>query len=299
MDMLPGDNKLRIQASPTKTADEAIVRACRLIEQSDCAISVDRLASEIGMSRDRFYRMFVRTLGITPRAYALGLRRKRLQNALPEARGVADAVFDAGFGSGSRVYEKPEALLGMTPGTYRKGAPGVQIRSAIARSALGWLLVAASPKGVCMIEFGESRNQLRSKLRARFAGAALEPADEKLDRWLQRIIDYLRLPVGSLDLPLDVQGTAFQQQVWQILQTIPAGETVSYAQVARRLGNPAAVRAVARAIASNKLAVAIPCHRVIGSDGELRGYRWGIERKQALLEQERRANPAPRFNRRG
>ena len=297
--MLPGDSKLRIQASPTKTTDEAIVRACRLIEQSDCAVSIDRLASETGMSRDRFYRMFVRTLGITPRAYALALRRKRLQNALPEARGVAEAVFDAGFGSGSRVYEKPEALLGMTPGTYRKGAPGVQIRSAIARSDLGWLLVAASPKGVCMIEFGESRNQLRSKLRARFADAALEPADEKLDRWLQRIIDYLRLPAGSLDLPLDVQGTAFQQQVWQILQTIPAGETVSYAQVARRLGNPAAVRAVARAIASNKLAVAIPCHRVIGSGGELRGYRWGIERKRVLLEQERRANPAPRVNRRG
>ena len=286
-------------ASPTSPADEAIVRACRLIEQSDCAVPLDRLASETGMSRDRFYRMFIRKLGITPKAYALALRRKRLQNALPAARGVADAVFDSGFGSGSRVYEKPDALLGMTPGAYRKGAPGVQIRSAIARSALGWLLVAASPKGVCMIEFGESRNELRNRLRERFADAVLEPSDEKLDRWLQRIIDYLRVPTGSLELPLDVQGTAFQQQVWQILQTIPAGETVSYAKVAQRIGNPAAVRAVARAIASNRVAVAIPCHRVVGSDGELRGYRWGIKRKQTLLDQERQSNPGPRKGKRG
>jgi len=287
------------QASPTSGVDEAIVRACRLIEQADCALSVDRLASETGMSRDRFYRMFIRNLGITPKAYALALRRKRLQNALPAARGVADAVFDAGFGSGSRVYEKPDALLGMTPGAYRRGAPGVPIRSAIARSSLGWLLVAASPKGVCMIEFGDSRNQLRTKLRERFADAVLEPADEKLDRWLQRLIDYLCVPAGSLELPLDVQGTAFQQRVWQILQTIPAGETVSYAQVAQRIGNPAAVRAVARAIASNRVAVAIPCHRVVGSNGELRGYRWGIKRKQTLLDQERQANPGPRKGSRG
>jgi AraC family transcriptional regulator of adaptative response/methylated-DNA-[protein]-cysteine methyltransferase len=279
--------------------DEAIVRACRLIEQADSTPSLDHLASETGMSRDRFYRMFIRVLGITPRAYALALRRKRLQNALPAARGVAEAVFDAGFGSGSRVYEKPEALLGMTPGAYRRGAPGVQIRSAIARSSLGWLLVAASPKGVCMIEFGDSRDQLRAKLRQRFADAVLEPADENLDRWLQQIIDYLRLPVGSLELPLDVQGTAFQQQVWQILQAIPAGETVSYAQVAQRIGKPSAVRAVARAIASNHLAVAIPCHRVVGSNGELRGYRWGIKRKQTLLDQECQANSAPRKNSRG
>jgi AraC family transcriptional regulator of adaptative response/methylated-DNA-[protein]-cysteine methyltransferase len=251
------------------------------------------------MSRDRFYRMFIRALGITPKAYAVALRRERLQKALPAARGVAEAVFDAGFGSGSRVYEKPEALLGMTPGAYRKGAPGVQIRSATARSALGWLLVAASKKGICMIEFGESRSQLRAKLRERFADAVLEPADAKLDRWLQRIVDYLRVPAGSLELPLDVQGTAFQQQVWQILQSIPAGETISYAQVAQRLGNPSAVRAVARAIASNRAAVAIPCHRVIGSNGELRGYRWGIERKQTLLKRERQVNAKPRKGSRG
>jgi AraC family transcriptional regulator of adaptative response/methylated-DNA-[protein]-cysteine methyltransferase len=287
------------RTSSTAAIDDAIVRACRLMEQSDCVLSLDRLASETGMSRDRFYRMFIRTLGITPRAYAVALRRERLQKALPAARGVAEAVFDAGFGSGSRVYEKPEALLGMTPGAYRKGAPGVQIRSATAHSALGWLLVAASKKGICMIEFGESRSQLRAKLRERFAGAALEPADAKLDRWLQRIVDYLRVPAGSLELPLDVQGTVFQQQVWQILQSIPAGETITYAQVAQRLGNPSAVRAVARAIASNRVAVAIPCHRVIGSDGELRGYRWGIERKQTLLKREQQVNARPPKGSRG
>jgi AraC family transcriptional regulator of adaptative response/methylated-DNA-[protein]-cysteine methyltransferase len=274
----------------TSGVDEPIVRACRLIEQSEPAPSLDELAAEAGMSRYRFYRMFIRALGITPKAYSLALRRERLQKSLHDAPGVAEAVFDAGFGSGSRVYEKPEALLGMTPGAYRKGAPGVRIRSAIACSALGLLMVAASGKGVCMIEFGETRSGLRASLRQRFPEAVLESGDERLDRWLQRIIDYLRMPAGSLDLPLDVQGTAFQQHVWQVLQSVPAGETVTYAQVAHRVGKPTAVRAVARAIASNRLAVAIPCHRVIGSDGELRGYRWGLERKEQLLERERKAN---------
>ena len=152
------------------------------------------------------------------------------------------------------------------------------------------LMVAASAKGICMIEFGANRRELEQTLRQRFSKAVLELADGDLDSWLQRIVDYLQLPEGSLDLPLDVQGTAFQQQVWQQLQSIPAGQTVTYAEVAERLGRPDAVRAVAGAIASNKLAVAIPCHRVIGSDGKLRGYRWGLERKQALLQREREAN---------
>ena len=270
--------------------EEPVERACRLIERAGTVPSLDRLASEAGMSRYRFYRMFIKALGVTPKAYALALRRKRLQQTLPQARGVADAVFDAGFGSGSRVYEKPEALLGMTPAVYRKGAPGVRIRSAVARTELGWLMVAASAKGICMIEFGANRRELEQTLRQRFSKAVLELADGDLDSWLQRIVDYLHLPEGSLDLPLDVQGTAFQQQVWQQLQSIPAGQTVTYAEVAERLGRPDAVRAVAGAIASNKLAVVIPCHRVIGSDGKLRGYRWGLERKQALLQREREAN---------
>jgi AraC family transcriptional regulator of adaptative response/methylated-DNA-[protein]-cysteine methyltransferase len=274
---------------PTKL-EEPVTRACRLIEQSGKTLSLDQLANEAGMPRHRFYRMFVKALGVTPRAYALALRRKRLQQELPRARGVADAVFDAGFGSGSRVYEKPEALLGMTPAVYRKGAPGVQIRSAIAHSALGWLMVAASAKGICMIEFGASRRELEQKLRQRFSEAIFEAADDDLDSWLQRLVDYLRLPEGSLDLPIDVQGTAFQQQVWQLLQTVPAGQTVTYAQIAERMGRPDAVRAVAGAIAANKIAVAIPCHRVIGSDGKLHGYRWGLGRKEALLQKESEAN---------
>jgi AraC family transcriptional regulator, regulatory protein of adaptative response / methylated-DNA-[protein]-cysteine methyltransferase len=270
--------------------DEPVVRACRMIEQAEAVPSLERLASEAGMSRYSFYRRFIKAVGVTPRAYAIALRRKRLQQALPGARGVADAVFDAGFGSGSRVYEKPDALLGMTPANYRKGAPGIRIRSAIARSELGWIMVAASPKGICMIEFGKNRASLKQTLQQRFSRAVLEAADGELDNWLQRIIDYLRLPEGSLDLPLDVQGTAFQQQVWQLLQTIPAGETMTYAGIAGRMGKPEAVRAVAGAIAANKLAVAIPCHRVIGSDGKLHGYRWGTERKEALLGKERKAN---------
>jgi len=282
----------------TSVTEEPVERACRLIERAGTVLSLDRLASEAGMSRYRFYRMFIKALGVTPKAYAIALRRKRLQQTLPRARGVADAVFDAGFGSGSRVYEKPEALLGMTPAVYRKGAPGVRIGSAIARSELGWLMVAASARGICMIEFGANRRALEKTLRQRFPKAALEPADDVLDSWLQRIVDYLRLPEGSLDLPLDVQGTAFQQQVWQLLQTIPAGQTVTYTQVAEKIGRPDAVRAVAGAIASNKLAVAIPCHRVVGSDGKLRGYRWGLERKRALLQREQEAGKKVARNRR-
>lgn len=281
------------------STEEPVVRACRLIERAVTVPSLERLANEAGMPRYRFYRMFVKALGVTPRAYALALRRQRLQQKLPRARGVADAVFDAGFGSGSRVYEKPEALLGMTPAVYRKGAPGVRIRSAIARSSLGWLMVAASAKGICMIEFGANRRELEQALRQRFSEAVLEAGDADLDSWLQRLVDYLHLPEGALELPLDVQGTAFQQQVWHLLQTIPAGQTVTYAQVAQRMGRPDAVRAVAGAIASNKLAVAIPCHRVIGGDGKLRGYRWGLERKQALLQREREANEKPEKRRRG
>jgi AraC family transcriptional regulator of adaptative response/methylated-DNA-[protein]-cysteine methyltransferase len=277
----------------TSRVDEPVVLACRLIEQSDPAPSLDELAAEAGMSRYRFYRMFIRALGITPKAYSLALRRERLQRSLRDASGVAEAVFDAGFGSGSRVYEKPDALLGMTPGAYRKGAPGVRIRSAIAHSVLGLLMVAASDRGVCMIEFGESRSELRASLRQRFREAVLEPGDEQLDHWLQRVIDYLRMPAGSLDLPLDVRGTVFQQHVWQVLQSVPAGETVTYAQVAHKVGKPNAVRAVAHAIASNRLAVVIPCHRVIGSDGSLRGYRWGMERKGQLLGRECKANAGP------
>lgn len=282
----------------TTDTRQSVERACRLIERAATAPSLDRLAREAGMSRYRFYRMFIRTLGVTPKAYALALRRKRLQQTLPRVRGVAEAVYDAGFGSGSRVYEKPEALLGMTPAVYRKGAPGVRIRSAMARSPLGWLMVAASAKGICMIEFGANRRALEQTLRQRFSEAELEAGDEDLDSWLQRIVDYLRMPEGSLDLPLEVQGTAFQQQVWQLLQTIPAGQTVTYAEVAERIGRPQAVRAVAGAIASNKLAVAIPCHRVIGSDGKLHGYRWGLERKQQLLQKEREANVEMLKNRR-
>jgi AraC family transcriptional regulator of adaptative response/methylated-DNA-[protein]-cysteine methyltransferase len=261
-----------------------------LIEEAETVPSLDRLAREVGMTRFRFYRMFIGALGITPKAYALAHRRQRLQDALPLASRVAEAVFDAGYGSGSRVYEKPDALLGMTPAAYRRGAPGVLIRSAIARTVLGWLMVAASAKGVCMIEFGESRRSLDARLRERFPKAVFRSADTSLTGWLQQTVEYVRLPVGSLNLPLDVQGTAFQQQVWKALQKILPGETVTYSDVARQLGKPDAVRAVARAIASNRVALAVPCHRVLGSDGKLRGYRWGLERKQALIDGERAAN---------
>jgi AraC family transcriptional regulator of adaptative response/methylated-DNA-[protein]-cysteine methyltransferase len=278
---------------PDADPHAAVLMACRRIEHSDKAPSLEQLAREAGLSRDRFYRMFIKVLGVTPKAYAMALRRQRLQTALPAAHGVAGAIFDAGFSSGSRVYEKPQALLGMTPAIYRRGAPGVEIRAAIARSTLGWLLVAASAKGICMIEFGPTPAALRAALRRRFPDARLGRLDGKLDRWLQRIVDYLRVPAGILKLPLDIQGTAFQQRVWQAQQSIPPGQTLSYSEVAQRVGKPGAARAIARAVAANPVAVAVPCHRVVGSDGTLRGYRWGLQRKQALIRAERECNSEP------
>jgi AraC family transcriptional regulator of adaptative response/methylated-DNA-[protein]-cysteine methyltransferase len=233
--------------------------------------------------------MFRDHTGLTPRSYAEGVRARRLHSALARGERVVDAVVDAGYGSESRVYEKTGLLLGMTPGSARRGGQGEQIRSAFADCPFGRLLVGATDKGVCFIGFAEPDEALMGDLQRRFPKASVTTDDPALAETVRAVVAFLNEPKQALDLPLDLRGTAFQQRVWRTLCTIPPGETRSYAQLAAMAGNPKAIRAVARSCATNPVSLAVPCHRVVGSDGDLTGYRWGVPRKQALLERERRA----------
>jgi AraC family transcriptional regulator of adaptative response/methylated-DNA-[protein]-cysteine methyltransferase len=233
--------------------------------------------------------MFRDHTGLTPRSYAEGVRARRLHAALAQGDRVVDAVAGAGFGSESRVYENTGSLLGMTPGSARRGGQGEQIRTASADCPFGRLLVGATDKGVCFIGFAEPDEALMGDLRRRFPHASVTTDDPALADTVRAVVAFLEEPKQALDLPLDLRGTAFQQRVWRTLCSIPAGETRTYAQLAAMAGNPKAIRAVARSCATNPVSLAVPCHRVIGSDGGLTGYRWGVPRKQALLEQEKRA----------
>jgi AraC family transcriptional regulator of adaptative response/methylated-DNA-[protein]-cysteine methyltransferase len=268
----------------------AVVRdACACIDAAETTPPLETLAARSGYSRFHFLRMFRDHTGLTPRAYAEGVRARRLHSALADGSRVADAVADAGFGSESRVYEKTGALLGMTPGAARRGGKGETVRTAFADCPFGRLLVGATDKGVCFIGFAEPDEALLTDLRRRFPQAWIIADDTALTDTVRTVLAFLQEPKRALDLPLDLRGTAFQQRVWQALCRIPAGETRTYAEMAALIGNPKAVRAVARSCATNPVALAVPCHRVIGSDGTLTGYRWGVPRKQALLERERAA----------
>ncbi len=268
---------------------QTVVRdASAFIEASEDIPLLDALAKRSGYSRFHFLRMFRDHTGLTPRGYAEGVRARRLHTALAQGGRVTDAVAEAGYGSESRVYEKTNALLGMTPGAARRGGQGETIRTAFADCPFGRLLVGATDKGVCFIGFAEPDESLMGDLRRRFPKACVTADDAALSGTVQAVLAFLREPKQALDLPLDLRGTAFQQRVWRTLCGIPAGETRTYAQLAALAGNPRAVRAVARSCAANPVSLAVPCHRVIGGDGGLTGYRWGVPRKQALLEQERR-----------
>ena len=275
----------------------AVAHACRTIERSERAPSLDALAVESGYSVAHFHRAFRRITGLTPRAYAEAHRLAKLRDELAAGEGVSSAIAGAGFASSSRVYARGRAALGMTPREYRNRGHEQQIRYAIASTDLGVLLVAATDKGVCSIELGGSRAELEQRLRARFAAAELVDADPALAAHVAKIVAYLDDPASALDLPLDVRGTAFQHRVWQALQKIPAGARTNYSEVAKVVGAPGSVRAVARAIASNPVALVVPCHRVIAKDGSLSGYRWGVERKAALLERESRIGARARSRR--
>ena len=268
---------------------DAIAAAVALIESSETIPSLETLAKRAGYARHHFLRLFRDITGVTPRSYAEGVRARRLQAALAEGERVAEAVAGAGFGSESRVYEAPGRLLGMTPGAARRGGAGEVIRFAHAASAMGPLLVGATAVGICFIGFAEPPEALEGDLRARFPKARIVPAGAEMEAVLRQVAGFIAEPAAALALPLDLRGTAFQRQVWEALQRIPLGETRSYAGLAAEIGNPAAVRAVARACARNPVALAVPCHRVVGSGGDLTGYRWGVPRKAALLAAEAKA----------
>jgi len=265
----------------------ALVRqACQAIEYSATTPTLAQLAQQAGMSPYHFHRIFKAATGLTPKAFHQAVLARRVAAALQSAQSVTTAIYDAGFSSAGRFYEAAPALLGMTPASYRKGGAGEHIRYAVAPCALGWVIVAATRKGICAIEFGESEEILAERVRARFPQAQFEAADAEFTRWVARVLAYIEQPRGVLDLPLDVQGTVFQHRVWQALQAVPAGQTASYAEIAKRIGQPQAYRSVAHACAGNPVAVAIPCHRAVRTDGDLAGYRWGIERKAELLRRE-------------
>lgn len=246
------------------------------------------LAARAGLSRFHFHRVFKAIVGLTPKTYAAAQRARRLRAALDEGDSVTDALYRAGFGSSSRLYESADALLGMAPRARREGGRGTEIRFAAGQCSLGAIVVAQSARGVCAILLGDDPDALVRELQDQFPQARLIGGDRDFERTVARVVGFVEAPGIGLDLPLEVRGTAFQQRVWQALREVPVGETISYTQLAERIGAPRAVRAVGQACAANRIAVAIPCHRVVRRDGDLSGYRWGVERKRALLERERR-----------
>jgi AraC family transcriptional regulator, regulatory protein of adaptative response / methylated-DNA-[protein]-cysteine methyltransferase len=264
-----------------------VAKACRIIEASEEEPSLDKLAGGVGRSPGYFHRVFKAATGVTPKEYAAAHRAKKVRQGLASGNSVTETIYDAGFNSSGRFYERSTDMLGMTPSRYRAGGTDEEIKFAIGQATLGAILVASSKKGVAAILLGNDPNELVRNLQDRFPKAHLIGADRDYEALVARVVAFVEKPGLGLGLPLDVRGTAFQQRVWRALQEIRLRETVSYAEIARRIGRPNAVRAVAGACAENNLAVAIPCHRVIRTDGSLSGYAWGVERKRALLEREK------------
>jgi AraC family transcriptional regulator, regulatory protein of adaptative response / methylated-DNA-[protein]-cysteine methyltransferase len=264
----------------------AVAAACRTIADAEEMPSLDDLAQTAGLSRYHFHRLFKALTGVTPKAYAEAHRARRVRDELTRSATITEAIYGAGFQSNGRFYATSSERLGMTPTAFRAGGSGAVIRFAVGECWLGSILVAATAKGVCAILLGDDPDALVCDLQDRFPKAQLIGGDADFEHWVARVVGFVEAPGLGLDLPLDVRGTAFQQRVWQALGEIPAGATARYTAIARRIGAPHAVRAVAQACASNALAVAIPCHRVVRHDGTLSGYRWGVERKRALLDRE-------------
>lgn len=268
---------------------DIVLRACRAIESVDESPSLRDLARDAGVSPFHFQRVFKRLVGVSPKQYALSIRSNRFRKTLRRKRSVTEAIYDAGYQSNSRVYERAAHRLGMRPSTYKKGAPGMTIDYAITTCDLGQLLVAATPRGVCSIAFADDDASLRRDLQSEFPKAACNENRPAVQRFVDLVLRFLDRPTANLRLPLDIQGTAFQQRVWQCLRGITPGESKTYGEIADAMDTPQSVRAVANACAKNRLALAIPCHRVVRSDARASGYRWGIERKRQLLEREQRA----------
>lgn len=268
---------------------QLVAQACRVLDAAEEAPDLETLAQACGVSAFHLHRVFKAHTGITPKAYAAQRRAGRVQRELGDAGSVTEAIYAAGYSSSGRFYAESNERLGMTPRRYRAGGEGVVIRFAVAECSLGAVLVASTVKGICCILMGDDPDALARDLQDRFPKAQLRGADADFEQTVAQVIGLVEAPRLGLDLPLDVQGTAFQQRVWQALREVPAGETVSYAELAQRLGMPDGARAVAGACAANPIAVAIPCHRVVRMDGSISGYRWGVERKRALLDREGQA----------
>ena len=267
-----------------------IAAACRLIETAEELPKLDQLAHEAKLSPYHFHRLFKSITGVTPKAYAQARRADRVRDVLAKRRmSVTSAIYGAGFNSSGRFYDASNRMLGMTPSDYRAGGANAEIHFAVGECSLGSILVARTAKGVCAIMLGDDPQQLARDFQDRFPMATLIGGDRDFEQLVAKVVGLVERPQLGLDLPLDVRGTAFQQRVWQALRDVPAGMTASYAEIAKRIGQPESVRAVAQACAANDIAIAIPCHRVVRSDGGLSGYRWGVERKRALLAREQPA----------
>jgi AraC family transcriptional regulator of adaptative response/methylated-DNA-[protein]-cysteine methyltransferase len=265
---------------------EMVLAACRMLEMDE-PIRLDAVAAGLGLSTSHFQRTFTDIVGVSPKKYAEAKRMERFKNEVRGGGDVVTAMYDAGFGSSSRLYEKAAENLGMTPAAYKKGGKGMAINYTIAECDLGLLLVARTPRGICSVTFGDTREQLADALHTEYPNAQIAEDDEDLGNAVDAIVNYLSGKQKRLVLPLDLQATAFQLQVWEELKKIPYGETRSYSEIAERVGDKKKVRAVAQACARNRVALVIPCHRVVGSDGSVTGYRWGLERKKKLLASER------------
>jgi AraC family transcriptional regulator of adaptative response/methylated-DNA-[protein]-cysteine methyltransferase len=274
------------QVSLVEQHAEKTASACRLIESSETPPSLALLAQHAGLSTYHFHRVFRAATGLTPKGYAAAHRANLVRKSLNKSDTVTEAIYDAGYNSNSRFYETSNRVLGMTPSNYRAGGTQTEIRFAVGECSLGSILVAQSGRGICAIFLGDDPDSLARALQDQFPKANLIGGDAGFERLVAKVVGFVEAPAFGLDLPLDVRGTAFQQRVWQALRNIPAGSTASYTDVAKLIGSPNSVRAVAQACGANALAVAIPCHRVVRNDGALSGYRWGVERKRALLEKE-------------
>ena len=266
---------------------QMIASVCRMIEEAESEPNLAQLAHRAGLSPYHFHRVFKAATGLTPKAYATAHRAKRVREELVGGDGsVTSALYDAGFGSNGRFYAASNAILGMTPTRFKAGGTDTEIRFAVGESSLGAILVAESDKGICAVSLGDDPNELVEELQDRFPRASLIGGDAAFEKRVAQVVGLVEAPGTGSDLPLDIRGTAFQQRVWAALRQIPAGRTLSYAELAEKIGDPKAVRAVAGACAANTLAMLVPCHRIVRTDGSLSGYRWGVERKRALLSRE-------------
>ncbi len=281
------------EAHATDTAAETVVRLCRYIEEADYVPALAELAAQAGMSESQVSRVFRDALGVSPRDYADTHRRERFRKALRQGADIIDATYDVGYGSSSRVYEGANGHLGMTPKAYRDRGRGQRVGYTVVNTPLGYLLVAATSKGICAVKLGDSSDELIGEMTEEFSAADVSEGNGELSTWTKLLVEYLSGSLPWPQLPYDVRATAFQRRVWEFLRGIPVGSTMHYSDIAAELGQPTATRAVARACATNPVALVVPCHRVVPKGGGLAGYRWGIERKRKLIELEAAAASRP------